>query len=104
MVNRQCPYPRGKGMGGSTILSSLMYQRGNRWDYDTWAALGNPGWSYRDVLPYFIKSENSQVKGDPGYHGKSGFLNVEYTRPPSQLYGAFVEANAISGKYRSRLN
>ncbi|CAK1589874.1 unnamed protein product [Parnassius mnemosyne] len=70
----RCTWPRGKMMGGSSSINSLAYIRGNKLDYDTWAAMGNEGWSYRDVLPYFKKSErNLNYEGlDSKYHGVDG--------------------------------
>ncbi|CAH0714786.1 unnamed protein product, partial [Brenthis ino] len=70
----RCPWPRGKVMGGSSSINSLAYIRGNRVDYDGWAAMGNPGWSYEDVLPFFKKSEhNLNIEGRVlEYHGDSG--------------------------------
>lgn len=96
MIDNSCAYPRGKALGGSTVLSELNYIRGNRWDYDQWAR-DNPGWAYEDVLPYFVKAENSQIDGEPGYHGTGGPVNVEYSRPYSPLRQAFFEANEILG-------
>ncbi|KAF5281713.1 hypothetical protein FQA39_LY17734 [Lamprigera yunnana] len=87
-----CPYPRGKSLGGSSAINSLAYVRGNKLDFDKWASLGNPGWSYEDVLPYFIKSENSHVKGDAGYHGHNGYLNVEYHIPMNRKMFTFFNA------------
>ncbi|XP_044254785.1 glucose dehydrogenase [FAD, quinone]-like [Tribolium madens] len=92
MVNQQCMAIRGKSIGGSTALNGLMYVRGNPEDYNKWAQLGNPGWSYNDVLPYFIKSENSQIDGDPSFHGKGGLWNVEYAYPHSEILPIFFEA------------
>ncbi len=68
-------YPRGKGLGGSSLINSMIYIRGNRKDYDEWADLGNKGWSYKDVLPYFKKSEN-YWNGANEFHGNSGLLGI----------------------------
>ena len=67
-------WPRGKVLGGSSTLNYMLYVRGNRRDYDLWARLGNPGWSWDEVFPYFVKSEDNR---DPdilanGYHGEFG--------------------------------
>lgn len=97
MINRECPYPRGKVLGGSSGINALVYARGNKGDYDLWKSMGNAGWAYKDVLPYFIKSENSQVGGDPGYHGTGGYLNVEYSRPYSHAFYAFIEGSRSLG-------
>lgn len=80
MKNYQCNWPRGKVLGGGSVLNAMLYVRGNRKDYDQWAMLGNPGWSFEEVLPYFKKSEDIRVPellGDP-YHGRGGYLSVEY--------------------------
>lgn len=77
---RRCTWPRGKVLGGTSVLNGMMYIRGNREDYDNWAALGNPGWSYEDVLPFFMKSEdNLQLNDvDKSLHAKGGPLPVSY--------------------------
>ena len=89
--NRSLYLPRGKVLGGSSSINAMIYIRGNRADYDGWAALGNEGWGYEAVLPYFKKSENQQqLKSE--YHGTAGLLNVtdrNYTNPLSHV---FVEA------------
>ena len=71
--------PRGKGLGGSSAINAMVYIRGHRWDYDHWASLGNTGWSYADVLPYFKRSENN-ADFDGEYHGKGGPLHVNKLR------------------------
>lgn len=63
MINRQCAWPRGRALGGTSILNYMIHTRGNKFDYDEWASLGNIGWSYADVLPYFKKSERFNVPG-----------------------------------------
>ncbi|CAB3237821.1 unnamed protein product [Arctia plantaginis] len=74
----RCGWPRGKMMGGSSSINSMLYVRGNRLDYDEWAALGNQGWSYKDVLPFFKKSEkNLNIEGlNRKYHGVNGEQSV----------------------------
>ncbi|GBP83032.1 Glucose dehydrogenase [Eumeta japonica] len=76
---RTCAWLRGKVMGGCSSTNYLVYMRGNKKDYDGWAEMGNPGWTYAEVLPYFKKSENNRdvEKHDKYYHGIGGPLNVE---------------------------
>ena len=81
----------GRGLGGGTSINTLMYMRGNRRDYDEWAALGNPGWSYDDVLPYFRKSENNQTHRDE-YHGNAGPVWVEELRTDNPYHRVIADA------------
>lgn len=95
LKGRRLYQPRGKTLGGCSSTNAMAYVRGNRLDYDDWAALGNAGWSYEEVLPYFIRSEHNEQyeQLDPRYHGQDGPLNVTYaTRFRTPLAGAFVES------------
>lgn len=97
---RQGYQPRGKVLGGSSSINAMVYARGHQSDYDHWAAQGNPGWSYADVLPYFKKAENNErtfeVK-DAEFHGKGGPLNVMDLRSPNKFGPIFVEAGKQAG-------
>ncbi|XP_051160896.1 glucose dehydrogenase [FAD, quinone]-like [Leptopilina boulardi] len=77
-INKQCIWPGGKVLGGSSSINGMMYMRGSRKDYNDWEKLGNKGWSYKDVLPFFKKSENNlqMDKVDFKYHGQDGPLPV----------------------------
>ena len=97
MDNRVCYQPRGKTLGGSSSINAMLYVRGNRWDYDHWAGLGNPGWSYDEVLPYFKRAEHNETHGASQYHGAGGPLNVAELRTPSSLSKAFVKAAVLNG-------
>ena len=88
--------PRGKMLGGSSGLNAMVYIRGHRWDYDHWAALGNLGWSYDEVLPYFIRSENNQTLRDR-FHGQGGPLNVAELRTDNPFQQHFVDAAKQAG-------
>ena len=83
--------PRGKSLGGSSAINAMIYTRGHRWDYDHWASLGNTGWSYADVLPYFKRSENNADFGDD-YHGTSGPLPVCSSRTGNPVHKIFLDA------------
>ncbi|XP_012527094.2 glucose dehydrogenase [FAD, quinone] [Monomorium pharaonis] len=80
MRNRRCRWPRGKVLGGSSVLNAMIYIRGNKKDYDSWAALGNVGWNYESILPYFTKSEDIRIEKliNSPYHRKNGYLTVEH--------------------------
>lgn len=80
-VNGTCAYPRGKILGGSSAINAGAYARGNPLDYDNWEELGNSGWSYNDVLPYFKKSESARFNHsnytiDYDYHGFNGLQEI----------------------------
>ena len=96
---RRIPMPRGRVIGGSGAINGMAYNRGHPRDYDDWAAAGNTGWSYREVLPYFIRSENNEAwRGSP-YHGVGGPMNVTEIERPNPLNTAFLAAMA-SLQYR----
>jgi choline dehydrogenase-like flavoprotein len=88
--------PRGKTLGGSSSINAMLYVRGHQWDYDHWASLGNQGWSYAEVLPYFRKSENNEDYGGE-YHGKGGPLNVTRVPEPSPLNDLFLQSACDAG-------
>lgn len=96
MDGRRIYVPRGKTLGGGSSVNAMMYIRGHRDDYDEWAALGNPGWSYDEVLPYFKRSENNS-RGASDHHGADGPLAVSDPRDPNPLSLAFVEAAVEAG-------
>jgi choline dehydrogenase len=81
--------PRGKTLGGSSSTNAMLYVRGNKWDYDNWAELGNKGWSYEEVLPYFKKSEGNEYFSDD-LHGQDGQLGVSNFTHPSSTNKMFI--------------
>src|SRR6185312_10869619 len=97
---RNLYWPRGKVLGGSSSINAMIYIRGHRSDYDHWEELGNRGWGYRDVLPYFKKSED-QENGASEYHGTGGPLHVTNLRSTNPLSDAFVAAAEQSGCSRN---
>ena len=88
---RQVFQPRGKVLGGSSSINGLVYIRGQHADYDRWRQLGNVGWSYEDMLPYFKRAENQQ-RGESEFHGVGGPLYVSNARQSDPLSDAFIEA------------
>ena len=94
--NRMMYMPRGKTLGGSSSINAMVYIRGNRADYDGWRDLGNPGWGYDDVLPYFKRSEDNE-RGESDYHGVGGPLTVSESRSNNPMADAWVEAAAATG-------
>ena len=89
MNGRRIYWPRGKTLGGSSSINGLIYIRGQREDYDRWAALGNPGWTYDEVLPYFVRSEFNQ-RGADAFHGAGGPLKVSDIGARHELIEAFI--------------
>lgn len=94
---RTIKWPRGKVLGGSSTINGMMYMRGNAADYDEWASLGMPGWSYGHVLPYFKRSQNATNHPGSPYHGTGGELMSRRAAGDNPLYGSFLEAGRASG-------
>lgn len=94
--NRRLFWPRGKTLGGSSSTNAMCYTRGHPGDYDDWVRLGNTGWGYADLLPYFRRAENREA-GGTAYHGVGGPLNVARLRSPNPLSLAFVDAAVQAG-------
>lgn len=88
--------PRGKVLGGSSSVNAMIYARGHHSDYDHWASLGNEGWAWQDVLPYFKRAEHNE-RGADAFHGTGGPLNVMDLRSPNPFGAAFVEAGRQAG-------
>ena len=100
MNGRRLYWPRGKTLGGSSAINGLIYIRGQRDDYDHWRALGNIGWGYDDVLPYFIRSECNERGASP-FHGRDGPLRVSNIAHRHALIDAFVDGAASLGVPRN---
>ncbi|XP_026740797.1 glucose dehydrogenase [FAD, quinone]-like [Trichoplusia ni] len=103
MNGDRCNWPRGKVLGGCSVLNAMVYVRGNRNDYDLWEALGNPGWSYDQVLPYFLKSEdnrNPYLVSTP-YHAAGGYLTVQEAPWRTPLSVTFLKGGMELG-YENR--
>ena len=94
--NRRIDWPRGKVLGGSSALNGLLYIRGDRHDYDNWKRLGNKGWGYDKVLPYFKKFE-CQENGENEYHGVDGELKVSNLRLKREIAELFIQASQEIG-------
>ncbi len=102
---RRISVPRGKGVGGSALINGMVYFRGNPRDYDAWAAAGAQGWSFREVLPYFRKSEHNENFKAGAYHGRGGPMHVRSVTSPNPLNFSFFDALAGLGYvYRDDLN
>ncbi len=98
--NRRIPLPRGKVVGGSGSINGMAYHRGYPKDYDDWAAAGNTGWGWADVLPYFRLSENNIDRRNTDAHGVDGPIHVTFIPKPNRLNQAFLDAFATVGGYR----
>lgn len=96
LARRRIYLPRGRTLGGSSAMNAMIYIRGNKADFDGWAREGAAGWSYREMLPYFIRSESNE-RGDPNYHGYSGPLSVQDSRSKHPLVDHLIEAAVQSG-------
>ena len=94
--NRRDLWPRGKVLGGSSSINAMVYMRGQASDYDSWAALGNAGWSYRDVLPYFIRMERNEG-GASDFRGGEGPLRISNLRTSHPLSDLFIESALAHG-------
>nr|XP_023022825.1 glucose dehydrogenase [FAD, quinone]-like [Leptinotarsa decemlineata] len=99
MKNGRCNWPRGKVLGGSSVLNYMLYVRGNKHDYDLWEQLGNPGWNYDNVLKYFKKSEDNRnpYLAKTPYHSKGGLLTIQESPWRTPLVVAFLEAGLEMG-------
>lgn len=101
MVNQQCVFPRGKVMGGSSVLNYMIYTRGNPKDYDNWANMGAVGWSYKDVLPVFEKLEhkilNRSHESHEGHEGDEGPVPVSYVDFQTKISELFIDATVELG-------
>lgn len=100
LKHRRLYWPRGKVLGGSSTINAMIYTRGNPYDYDHWQALGNRGWSFADVLPYFTKGEHHE-SGASTYHGVGGPLHVADLRYTNPLSHAFIAAGVELGLHHN---
>ncbi|HEY5389091.1 MAG TPA: GMC family oxidoreductase N-terminal domain-containing protein [Solirubrobacteraceae bacterium] len=98
--NRRLYFPRGRVIGGCGSINAMIYARGNRADYDGWAAGGAAGWAYQDVLPYFRRSEDNE-RGEDTYHGVGGPLSISDSRSMHPLVDTMIEAAAQAGHERN---
>jgi choline dehydrogenase len=89
---RRIPVPRGKLLGGSSAINGLAFVRGQAQDFDTWAQLGNTGWSYEDVLPFFKRMERYEGGGDDRYRGREGPIRVTDPKPATPLLQTIIKA------------
>lgn len=94
--HRVIDLPRGKVLGGCSSINGMVYIRGQQEDFERWSALGNEGWSYQEVLPYFIRSEHYE-RGADQYHGRAGPLWVSDIKDEFPIHNAFIDAAVQAG-------
>ncbi len=94
---REIFLPRGRMLGGSSSTNGMAYFRGHPLDFDEWAAMGNKGWGFRDVLPYFVRSENNDDYRASPWHGTDGEMHISHVRKYSPMIKPFLEATAALG-------
>jgi choline dehydrogenase len=97
---RKIAWPRGKVVGGTSAINGMVYIRGQREDYAAWAAAGNPGWSWEEILPYFVASEHN-TRGADALHGSGGGLWVDEVGPPLECTDLFIQAGVSIGLPRN---
>jgi len=96
LAGRRLYWPRGRTLGGSSAINAMCYTRGHASDYDAWAQAGNPGWSFKDVLPYFKRAEDN-ANGASAFHGAGGPLHVTTFPSPSPITQAYIAAGVQAG-------
>src|SRR5678816_1846405 len=89
---RRIPVPRGKLLGGSSAINGMAFVRGQAQDFDTWAQMGNRGWSYTEVLPFFKRMESYAGAGDDSFRGRAGPLKVTNPEPRDPLLATLIKA------------
>uniref|UniRef100_A0A336LLP9 CSON001350 protein n=1 Tax=Culicoides sonorensis TaxID=179676 RepID=A0A336LLP9_CULSO len=107
MKNNSCSWPRGRVLGGSSVLNNMLYVRGNRHDYDQWESLGNSGWNYKNVLYYFKKSENNlnpYISRHKKFHSTGGYLTVQEPQWHTPIATAFIRAGEEIGYMNRDIN
>lgn len=96
LKNGVCNWPKGRALGGTSVINYLLYQRGHKRDYDEWAELGNEGWDYKSILPYFRKSERVGIDDlkESKYRGTNGYLDVQHSPFKTDLFTAFIDTGS----------
>ncbi len=89
---RRLPVPRGRMLGGTSSINGMAFVRGQAQDFDTWAQMGNQGWSYEEILPFFKRMESYEADGDDAFRGREGPLRVTNPAPRDPLFAALIQA------------